>query len=125
MKVPTGVELSRPVDTGIVAMRRLRWLYTYTRCSERTTRAKPIDALPRFGFETPGKVDVVDGVSGTVVETVSGAVVGAVVDAVVSGVVVSVPSAFTSDVGTKTHATRTVRAMRSGDFIVGERITVN
>jgi hypothetical protein len=59
--------------------------------------------------------------AGTVVETIS----GAVVDAVVSGVVVSVPSAFTRDVGTRTHVTRTVRAMRSGDFIVGERLTVN
>ena len=82
---------------------------------------KPIDAFPRCGFETRGKVDVVVVGAGTVVETIS----GTVVDAVVSGVVVSVPSAFTSDVGTKTHATRTVRAMRSGDFIVGERITVN
>jgi hypothetical protein len=60
--------------------------------------------------------------AGTVVETVSGEEVGtdvgATVDAVVSGVVVSVPSAFTRDVGTSTHATRTARAMRSGDFIV-------
>ena len=116
--MPTGVELSRPVDTGIVAMRRLRWLYTYTRCSERTTRAKPIDALPRCGGETRGKVDDVDGVSGTVVETTSGTVVGAIVDAVVSGDVVSEPSAFTSDVGMSTHATRTTREMRMGDFIV-------
>jgi hypothetical protein len=52
-------------------------------------------------------------------------VVGALVDAVVSGVVVSVPSAFTRDVGTRTHVTRTVRAMRMGDFIVRKRITVN
>jgi hypothetical protein len=62
---------------------------------------------------------------GTVVETVSGAVVGTVVGALVSGVVVSVPSACTRDVGTKTHETRTVRAMRMGDFIVRKRITVN
>jgi hypothetical protein len=59
--------------------------------------------------------------AGTVVETISGTVVGVLV----SGVVVSVPSAFTRDVGTRTHVTRTVRAMRSGDFIVGERLTVN
>jgi hypothetical protein len=82
-------------------------------------RAKPIDATPRCGLETRGKVDVVvEGVSGTVVETISGTVVGALVDAVVSGVVVSVPSAFTRDVGTRTHVTRTVRAMRMEDFIV-------
>ena len=83
---------------------------------------KPIDAAPRCGRERRGKVVVVVVGDGTVVETVSGAVVGAVVgalvDAVVSGVVVSVPSAFTRDVGTRTHATRTVRAMQSGDFIV-------
>ena len=82
---------------------------------------KPIDAFPRCGFETRGKVDVVVVGAGTVVETIS----GTVVDAVVSGVVVSVPSAFTSDVGTRTHVTRTVRAMRMGDFIVRKRITVN
>ena len=102
-------------------MRRLRWLYTYTRCSSRTMRAKPIDATPRCGREARGKVDVVVVGAGTVVETIS----GTVVDAVVSGVVVSEPSAFTSDVGMSTHATRTVRAMRNGDFIVGERLTVN
>ena len=76
-----------------------------------------------------GKVVVVIVGASTVVEGVSGEEVGtdvgALVDAVMSGVVVSVPSAFTSDVGTRTHATRTVRAMRSGDFIVGERLTVN
>jgi hypothetical protein len=85
-------------------------------------RVKPIDALPRCGGEIRGNVDDVVVGAGTVVETVSGTVVGAVVGAlvgeVVSGVVVSVPSAFTRDVGTSTHATRTVRAMRSGDFIV-------
>jgi len=84
-------------------------------------RVKPIDALPRCGGETRGKVDVVVVGAGTVVETIS----GALVDAVVSGVVVSEPSAFTRDVGTRTHVTRTVKAMRSGDFIVGERLTVN
>jgi hypothetical protein len=63
--------------------------------------------------------------AGTVVETISGADVGAVDGALVSGVVVSEPSAFTSDVGTRTHVTRTVRAMRTGDFIVRKRITVN
>ena len=84
-------------------------------------RVKPIDALPRCGLETRGKVDVVVVGAGTVVETIS----GALVDAVVSGVVVSEPSAFTRDVGTRTHVTRTVRAMRSGDFIVGEMLTVN
>ena len=84
-------------------------------------RVKPIDAFPRCGRERRGNVeDVVVG-AGTVVETVS----GTVVDAVESGVVVSVPSACTSDVGTKTHETRTVRAMRMGDFIVRKRITVN
>jgi hypothetical protein len=72
-----------------------------------------------------GKVDVVVVGAGTVVETISGTVVGALVDAVVSGVVVSVPSAFTRDVGTSTHATRTAKAMRMGDFIVRKRITVN
>ena len=86
---------------------------------------KPIDAAPRCGRERRGKVVVVVVGDGTVVETVSGAVVGAVVGALVSGVVVSVPSACTSDVGTKTHETRTVRAMRMGDFIVRKRITVN
>ena len=86
---------------------------------------KPIDALPRCGLETRGKVDVVVVGAGTVVETISGTVVGTLVDAVVSGVVVSEPSAFTRDVGTRTHVRRTVRAMRSGDFIVGERLTVN
>ena len=87
---------------------------------------KPIDALPRCGRERRGNVDVVVvGASGTVVETISGTVVGALVDDVVSGAVVSVPSAFTSDVGTRTHVTRTVRAMRMGDFIVRKRITVN
>lgn len=107
-------------------MRRLRWLYTYTRCSSRTMRVKPIDAFPRCGLETRGKVDVVvDGVSGTVVETISGTVVGTVVDAVVSGVVVSEPSAYTSDVGTRAHETTTVRAMRMGVFIVRKMITVN
>jgi hypothetical protein len=70
-------------------------------------------------------VIVVVGASGTVVETISGTVVGALVVAVVSGVVVSEPSAFTRDVGTRTHETRTVRAMRMGDFIVRERLTVN
>ena len=84
-------------------------------------RVKPIDALPRCGGESRGNVDVVVVGAGTVVETIS----AAVVDAVVSGVVVSVPSALTSDVGTRTHVTRTVRAMRMGDFIVRERITVN
>jgi putative effector of murein hydrolase len=63
-----------------------------------------------------GKAAVVVVGDGAVVETVSGTVV--------SGVVVSEPSAFTSDVGTRTHATRTVRAMRMGDFIVRERLTV-
>ena len=82
---------------------------------------KPIDAFPRCGRERRGKVVVVVVGDGTVVETVS----GTVVDAVVSGVVVSVPSALTSDVGTKTHEARTVRAMRMGDFIVRKRITVN
>jgi hypothetical protein len=72
-----------------------------------------------------GKVDVVVVGAGTVVETVSGTVVGALVGEVASGVVVSVPSAFTSDVGTRTNVTRTVRAMRMGDFIVRRRITVN
>ena len=90
---------------------------------------KPIDAAPRCGRERRGKVVVVVVGDGTVVETVSGAVVGTVVGALVcevkSGVVVSVPSACTSDVGTKTHETRTVRAMRMGDFIVRKRITVN
>lgn len=86
---------------------------------------KPIDARPRCGGERRGKVDVVVVGAGTVVETVSGEKVGTVVDAVVSGVVVSEPSAFTRDVGTRTHATRTVMAMRSGDFIVGEMLTVN
>ena len=81
-------------------------------------RVKPIAARPRCGGEMRGKVDVVVVGAGTVVETISGTVVGALVDAVVSGVVVSVPSAFTRDVGTSTHATRTARAMRSGDFIV-------
>ena len=75
---------------------------------------KPIDALPRCGRETRGKVVVVVVGAGTVVETISGGVVGAVV----SGVAVSEPSAITSDVGKRTHATRTVRAMRMGDFIV-------
>ena len=88
-------------------------------------RVKPIDALPRCGLETRGKVDVVVVGAGTVVETISGTVVCALVVAVVSGVVVSVPSAFTRDVGTRTHVTRTVRAMRSGDFIVAEMLTVN
>ena len=96
-------------------MRRLRWLYTYTRCSSRTMRVKPIDARPRGGGERRGNVVVV---TGTVV------VVGST-GAMVSGVVVSEPSACARDVGTSTHATRMVRAMRSGDFIVGERLTVN
>ena len=87
---------------------------------------KPIDAFPRCGFETRGNVDVVVvGASGTVVETISGTVVDTAEDVLVSGVVVSEPSAFTSDVGTRTHVTRTVRAMRMGDFIVRKRITVN
>ena len=72
-----------------------------------------------------GKVDVVVVGAGTVVETISGTVVGALVDAVVSGVVVSEPSAFTRDVGTRTHVTRSAETMRSGDFIVGEMLTVN
>jgi hypothetical protein len=88
-------------------------------------RVKPIDVRPRCGGERRGNVeDVVVG-AGTVVETDSGTVVGSVVGALVSGVVVSEPSACTSDVGTRTHATRTVRAMRMGDFIVRKRITVN
>jgi hypothetical protein len=81
-------------------------------------RVKPIDALPRCGLETRGKVEVVVFGAGTVVETISGTVVGTLVVAVVSGVVESEPSAFTRDVGARTHETRTVRAMRMGDFIV-------
>jgi len=84
-------------------------------------RVKPIDAVPRCGLETRGKEVIVVVGAGTVVETISGTVVGVLV----SGVVVSVPSAFTRDVGTRTHVTRTVRAMRMGDFIVRKRITVN
>jgi hypothetical protein len=68
-----------------------------------------------------GKAAVVVVGDGAVVDTIS----GTVVVVLVSGVVVSEPSAFTSDVGTRTHATRTARAMRMGDFIVRKRITVN
>jgi hypothetical protein len=73
-----------------------------------------------------GKAAVVVVGDGAVVDTISGTVVVVLVSGVlVSGVVVSEPSAFTRDVGTRTHATRTVRAMRMGDFIVRKRITVN
>lgn len=77
-------------------------------------RAKPIFAGPRCGRDRGGKVVVVAGIVVVVGST----------GAMVSGIDVSEPSAFTSDVGTRTHATRTVRAMRSGGFIVRERLTV-
>ena len=104
-----GVVSNRPVDAGNVAIKRLRLLYTYTRCSLITTRANPMATRPRCGSDTGGNVDVV---------VVCGTEVAGTVDAgTVSGVVVSVPSAAANPAGTIVVMAKSIVARRCGKDI--------